>query len=77
MKLSILRALVVTFSVAAFSLLSLSSHGADSGSSGSSDPMGGCCGGQSGSSSTPPPPRLTCGPGTIQRGDQCVGTKSK
>lgn len=75
MKVSILRAVVVTLSFAAVGLLSLSSsRAADSGSSAQSDPMGGCCGSQTAEAEKAAPP-VTCGPGTIARGGQCVGTR--
>jgi hypothetical protein len=72
---TVIRSLVVAGSVGAVALLALSpSRAADTGSSGSADanPMGACCGQQPGTEKTPPP--VTCGPGTVARGNTCVGT---
>jgi hypothetical protein len=72
MKASLLKVLVVTLSFAAVGLLSLSSsRAADSSSSAQTDPMGGCCGQQPAAEDSGPPP-VTCGQGTIPRGNTCV-----
>lgn len=67
MKSSLIRVVVVSFSVAAISLLAFTPSQAQSSGGGG----GGCCNMGGGSSQ----PQVTCGPGTKQSGTQCVPSK--
>lgn len=73
MKSSLIKAFVLTFSFAAVGLLALSPATRAQDSSGG---MGACCGTSSSGDGTgdqiKAPPKLTCGPGTIESGGQCV-----